>query len=281
MINHAPTKTKINYTIKINKLFTHKCGDQPCKKLARDKMKFTNFTTKKISTVMLAVVVAALMFTACGRDSGGGGVTKVTKNDFLGALPGLYVNFYEAEQNAEKNFEETMKKLGANSSNPNQNKIIKESEKFQEEEKARMEKFKADLKAELAKVVGNEIPHSFSDALQNSGGLYFNVAPTKLVEHNGDPAISFSISAKDSFEVPRLKGYDYTIYFRFFAADGSSITKSVILAVPASHLAQSFEQDQLLWEDNHIVNLVRNREAWVNFAGIEFITKEEYDNIKD
>ena len=250
-------------------------------------MKFTNFTTKKISTVMLAVVVAALMFTACGRDSGGGGVTKVKKNDFLGALPGLYVNFYEAEQNAEKNFEETMKKLGAMSANPNQNKIIKESEKFQEEEKARREKFKADLKAELAKVVGNEIPHSISDALQNSEELFYTVASAKLVDWVGSPGIGFSFSAKNSFKVPSFGG-DF-IYLRFIQSDGSTIGKTVMnLWGPVSSFAESrsFEQGQHLTADSPDGTKVhfgdfREGAVWANFAGVEFITAEEYNNIKD
>ena len=219
----------------------------------------------QVCTFICAVVV----FAGCGGGSSDGG-SKVKKNEFLGSLPSIYANFYAAE----KADEEKMEKLAAKG---DVNKILKEAEKLEKEEKARNKKLKTDVSAEIAKIVGKEIPFSFSKALQDSKELYYSIAPTKLVEHNGDLAVAFSISSKNSFEVARMGGYDYTVYFRFIAADGSTITKSVLFAVPLQSKPLSVKEGELLLENNHPLNIAGKPETWANFAGIEFITKAEYD----
>jgi len=225
--------------------------------------------------LIISAVICGFAFAGCGSGGNGGGAGSSTnnlkKNEFLGSLPSIYANY----QASEKADEEKMEKLAAKG---DMNKILKEVEKLEKNEKEKKAKFKEDLSAEIAKIIGKEIPVSFCKELQNSGGLFYEIAPLKLIESSGDPAVVISVSAKNSFEVPRMGGYDYTVYFKIIASDGSTIEKSVLLPVQFSNKAQSFTAGQLLLEQKYSLYAGKNPEKWVNFAGIMFITKTEYEN---
>lgn len=217
-----------------------------------------------------ACLAAMMTFSGCGNGSGSGG-SKLKKNEYLGSLPGICVD-YEAKK---ATFEEKWQKKGEKVTD--QTKAMKLMAEYEKEEKAMKEQFNADYKSELGKIVGKEIPVTFSEALQSSGEDFYNVAPVKVVDEGGKPAATISLSAKNNFDVPKMKGYDYGTYFRFVTKDGETILASVLLPVKLEYQAFSVSANQHLLDNNYPLSVSNKSELWANFAGIEFITKEEYD----
>jgi len=156
------------------------------------------------SKVFAIVICLAsiMMFSGCGSGSGG---SKLKKNEYLGSLPSICAN-YEAKRVA---FEEKWEKKAEKVSD--RKKAMKMIAEYDKEEKAMKEKFDADYKSELEKIVGKEIPVTFSKELQSSGDVFYNVAPVKLVNEEGRLAVAISLSAKNNFDVPRMKGYDFEV----------------------------------------------------------------------
>ena len=219
------------------------------------------------------VLVCGMMLTSCGGDSGKSGLKK---NPYLGSLPAIYAG-YNAEKKAhEAKVEEQGQKLMAGGEK-NADKIMKLMMEEQETAKAMKEKMKTAVSAEIAKIAGKEIPVSYSKALLDSDELFYNVAPLKLVGNKEELVLVISLSAKSDFEVPRMKGYDYSTYFRFITSDGSTITKSVLLPVKLDYKPFSIAAGESLLENNFPLHLNNQPELYVDFAGIEFITKAEYD----
>ncbi len=216
------------------------------------------------------------MMVSCSGSSGSSGVKK---NEYLGALPAIYAG-YNAEKAAhEAKMEEQGTKLMAGGEK-NTGKIMKLMKEDEEKAKAMKEKMQADAKAEIAKIAGKEVPVSYSQALVDSENLFYNVAAPKLIDNDGKLAIAFSLSVKQDFTVPKYKGLDYAAYFRLIASDGSTIIKSVILPVKTDIKELTFTAKEPLTDYNFPVGISGIPEKYADFAGVEFITKDEYNAIQ-
>lgn len=137
---------------------------------------------------------------------------------------------------------------------------------------------KADLAAELADLSGKQIPVTYSEGLRGSGMDFYEVAEAKLVENRGDAAISLRIVAKADFNVPAMQAYDYSICYRILTADGAvEKLTGVILPIRLERASQSFAAGALLNEALLPLNISANAAALASFTGLEFTSKEEYN----
>ena len=227
----------------------------------------------KLNKIVFALI-CGMMLAGCG---GGGGKSGLKKNQYLGSLPAIYASYHAEKEVYEAKVREQGEKLMAGGEK-NAAKIMKLMMEEKETKKAMKEKMKATVSAEIAKIAGKEIPVSFSKALLNSDELFYNVSPIKLVGNNEDLSILISLSAKNDFEVPRMKGYDYCTYFRFITSGGSAITTSVLLPVKLEYKPFSIAAGEQLMENNYSLSVGAKPELYADFAGIEFITKAEYDS---
>ena len=233
---------------------------------------------KQVIKNILLLFACGAILTGCGG-SGNSSGSGLKKNPYLGSLPAIYAN-YNAEKKAhEAKIEEQGMKLMAGGEK-NSAKIMKLMKEDEETSKAMKEKMTAAVNAEIAKVAGKEVPVKFSDALANSKELFYNVGETKLADNKGALALSLSFSVKNDLEVPRLKGYDYGVYFRIIAADGSTITKSVLLPVKLENKAFTLSAGEHLLDNLFPLSIANMAQRYADFAGIEFITKAEYNEIK-
>ena len=246
-----------------------------CSKEADVKLK--NKMRKQLN-IISTVIICGTILVSCGG-GGGGSTSKVKKNQYLGSLPALYADYNAKKELHEAKIEEQGNKLMAGGEK-NADKIMKLMKEDETTTKAMKEKLKADVSAEIAKMAGNEVPVSYSKALQNSNELFYQVAPAKLVANKDDVSIAILLSSKNDLEVPRMKGYDYSTYFRLIASDGSTIIKSVLLPVKLDTKPISFTAGEQLLENNFPVYMSNKPELYANFAGIEFITKDEYNESK-
>jgi len=145
-------------------------------------------------------------------------------------------------------------------------------------EKDIKEKFKVEVKAEVAKLVGKGVPVAFSDNLKNSDMLFYNVSDVKIVEDKGEPKVSLTITAKEDFTIPPMKAYDYSIYYRMKGGDGIiKESASVIIPISLAREAKSFKKDDMLNQSSIEFNFGRYAADLATFSGIEFITQEEYN----
>ena len=230
---------------------------------------------RTLKAILLSLVCGAI-FTGCGGSGSSGSGSKLKKNQFVGSLPAIYADYAAQKKAHEAKIEEQGQKLIAGGEK-NKDKILKLMKEDEEATQAMKEKFQADVKAEIAKVAGKEVPVSYSKALLESEELFYNVAPAKLVDNKGDLAIGFSFSAKRDFEVPRLKGHDYVTYFRLITSEGSTITKSLLLTVKLENTAFSIAAGELLQENMFPLSMSGKSSRYADFAGVEFITKAEYE----
>lgn len=235
---------------------------------------------KKSLMIVFALIMCGTMLTNCGGNGSGSNSSKLKKNEYLGNLPALYENYETGKDALEKKTEAESEKL-LSGGEKNYSKIQKLFDDQKIKEKEMKEKFNADVKAELAKIVGKEVPVSFSDKLKNSDKFYFNVSDVKIVEQRGEPRISFTITAKDDFTVQSMKGYDYNVYFRLIGADGATLENSTSTTIPISLSldVKSFKKGDVLLDSYNVIgfNLGRYAVDRANFSGIEFISKEEYN----
>ena len=238
---------------------------------------------------MISVLICGVILTGCGGSSGSGG-SKLKNNKYLGLLPSIYAN-YNADKKAME--EKWHKKY---ESTKDLKKLMKFGEEQTKEEKALKEKFEADCIAERDKNAGNEIPVIFSKALLDSGDLFYDVEPLKLyfVSNMATlPAVNFSFTAKHDLELPaRINLYtqnkEYVAYYRAVASDGSGLTypdKVVLLyeetkpkSIAAGTALKTNDMSNVYSSTCTLIN-AREPEKWIDFAGIEFVTKSEYEEI--
>ena len=227
---------------------------------------------------MAFVIACGVIFASCGGGSGnsGGSSGGVKKNAYLGLLPSLYADYNAKKKAQEAKVEEEGKKLMAGGEK-NSAKLMKLMSEDEATTKAMKEKLTAAVNDEIAKVAGKEVPVAYSKALLDSDELFYKVAPAKLVADKDRLSIEFSFSAKNDFEVPRLKGHDFGTYFRLVAADGSTIIKTVLLPVKLENKAFTITTGEQLLEYKLPLSISNMAEAYANFAGVEFITKAEYN----
>jgi len=230
---------------------------------------------KNSFNLIVSVFIGGMILVSCG--GGGGSKSEGKKNPYLGSLPSIYAKYNAEKESLEKKIEEKGLKL-MSGGEKNSDKIMKLMQEDEATSKVLKEKMNADASAEIAKIAGKEIPLSYTKSLSDSEELFYNVAPVKLVDNKGTLAIEIALSAKSDFDVPRMKGYDYSAYFRLITSDGSTITKSVLLPVKLEYKAFSIAAGEQLSLSNFPLYVSNQPEVYADFAGIEFITKEEYDS---
>jgi len=239
-------------------------------------MKKTIFTK---GLMILSVAACGLIMANCGgcNGEGSGSSGKLNKGGLLGNLPALYEKYAAEMASLEKKTEAESEKLIAGGEK-NYGKIQKLFDEQQAKEKEKKEKFKADVKAELAKIAGKEVPVSFSEKLKSSDMLFYNLTEVKIVDDKGEAKVSFTITAKDDFTIPSMKAYDYTVYFRFMGGK-AILEKSTTCIIPVSltREAKSFKKGDVLNQSAIGFSLNRYAADRAAFSGIEFISKEEYN----
>ena len=136
----------------------------------------------------------------------------------------------------------------------------------------------------MAKITGKNVPFTCSEAFNK---LNCEVVYVKLSDHS-TPGIVASIVAKNDFTVSskerNVDDYEY-VYYRVLAKDGSTIDKNsfFLFSVPWGN-TKPFTKGQSLKSGSEYAQtflpISRKPENWANFASIEFITKEEANNLK-
>ncbi|MCL2041028.1 MAG: hypothetical protein FWG84_03175 [Bacteroidales bacterium] len=233
---------------------------------------------------MICAMMCAAIFAGCG----GNGGSKLKKNEYLGSLPGIYAD-YKAKTKA---FKEKWEKKEANAKNMNQ--FAKLAAEYDKEEKELKGKFNADCEEEFKKITGKDIPLSFSKELLNSDALFYDVSATPLYinkQYSNMPCVNFSFTTKHDVEVPARKVGErdemYAVYYRLIASDGSMVgypstvsglierdfkPKSITAGTPLVYKPWSEAEDIICY-----LFTGDKPETFVEFAGVEFITKSEYE----
>lgn len=219
--------------------------------------------------ILLTVVITAILV-GCGSGS------SKSKNQYLGTIPAIHAE-YKAKKEALK---EKKTKL----------KTPKEFTKWQEDSKANETNAIEKLLAEAEIIANKPIPVSFSKALVESGKLFFNVESAmippikkKINMDNDGISIKMNITSKEDFVIPPRKGSDYYMYYRFVTSDGSTIQKKSTMPlnvfIESSSKSFQYKVGDTLIEEHAYLFIEKTPELYADFAGIEFISKEEFDNI--
>ena len=232
--------------------------------------------------VTAAAMICGAVLASCGGGSNAGSGSKIKKNEYLGNIPALYESYYTEIDALEKKVDAEGEKLMAGGEK-NYGKVQKLFDDQKVKEKAMKEKFQADVKTEMEKIVGKDIPVSYSEQLRNSDMWYYD-ATAKIGERRGEPILSITLTAKNEFTVPSMKAYDYNAYFRLVGKDGTPLktSPSTIIPIKLEQQAQSFSKGDVLIDsyEGYGLSLSNYATEFANFAGIEFITKEEYNQTK-
>lgn len=212
---------------------------------------------KKNLFLIGSVLVCVAILSGCGGGSSSGG-GKVKQNEFIGKLPAIYAAYEGAKDEVKAKVEKLMadEKIG---------EAVKVQQEFDDKEDERDAQFKADLVAEIATLVGRDIPVSYSDALKNSGELFYTVESAKLTESQYPKQMRQSPGIALKFTAANGKQLGGMAHVRAVAADGSWIGSG------ASYRFDESGETNI----SHIGGIVYNPADWANFAGIRFCTVDE------
>ena len=244
-------------------------ADAGSKNDSRGKTCFARCFARKLAGVVAMAAVITFSAISCGGGGGSAGGVKLKSNKYLGNFPGLIAN----NELAKKAYEENIEKL-------REAKNIDKITKLNTEEKERKEKFEAAIESEEEKIKGNDIPFTYSDEFKK---LKIDVAYVKIKE-GGKVSIysNVSVVAKEDFKINAANYDDYSsLYFRIVSSDGSAIEKNKTRITGGSSFTKGEELNLLGQKTQIFFSVYHESEKWVDFAGIEFITKAEYDAIKD
>ena len=220
-------------------------------------------------SILTAIACAVLLSGCGGGSSSNSGKSAVKKNDLLGSLPAIHANF-EAAKKADEAEINKLHETG------NFEKMAKGAAKIEKEAKERDEKYRADLKAEAAKLAGKDIPFTCSREFVQT--MEFEV---KSLKFSDEPAsITVIFVAKDDFVINtnNVSKYDFA-NVRALAKDGSVISKSSFVITTYMSVYSkplSFTKGQSIKDGftTHL-NVGLEPEKWADFASIEFITADE------
>ncbi len=216
---------------------------------------------KRICLLIGIFAVGAMMF-SCG---GGGGA----KNDYLGNLPGLYAKYNKVEADAKASVE---------------GKNLEQITKLYEDVKAKEDQLKADVAAEMEKIAGREVPVSYSPELQKSFDLFYQ-AKASITNNRNNPFLSLTLTAKNDLAVPTQSRFEpkFPVWFHFIDKDGASVERS---KWSFSVFEFNKPEKSFIKGDQIYVNEIMRDfdvedypESYAGFAGVQFITKAEYDNL--
>ena len=226
---------------------------------------------KRILTTVTTIVLAVVMM-GCGGGSGSGsGKSSLKKNEYLGNLPAIYANYKSAEETNKMNDKKAQELSSVD-------KRVKERDRLRKELSDISEKYTAEIKAENAKLAGKEIPFKSSKGLEN---LKYEVQSVKI-DAEGKLVISFIFNEDFKINSKNIQDYRQS-YLRFFAKDGSTIGQTVSYNFGSAEGVSGItvKKDDLKVVDISSLHFIKsNAEKWVDFAGIEFVSAEEYKAIK-
>lgn len=237
----------------------------------------------KISHLVTALVCGVILV-SCGGGSEG---SKIKKNEYFGMLPSIYASYKASKDAIETESDKVAEKI---KETDDLEKVFKLAAELQEKEEAMEEKMETAAIAEIQSLVGRDIPVSYSTSLQSSDELFYNVS-AKLAANEGSHLIKIELSytAKTNLDVPgrNMRKIDgkYWAYYRLVSTSGSTIRTgfSSDLVKQDSHPVSISAGTALLKSDWNsscdLTYMIHEPEKYANFAGIEFITKAEYDAI--
>jgi len=204
------------------------------------------------------ITIATIMMVSC--DS-------LPRNPYLGRLPALYAE----EENALKNLQDQSKD-GRYGYREKLDRIDRIEKKYEKERKA-----------EIATIDRRYVPFACSKSFEE---LNFEV---KWVAFSGPGegyhlGLNISLRTKQDFVVNTKNISDYSkVWYRIVAKDGSTIRKSV-LSNPAYIVSQGkhiTKDESLGYFSYELLTIFNQPKCWVDFAGIEFITRDEWNNIPE
>jgi hypothetical protein len=224
---------------------------------------------------LLAVLVCAAAIVGCTKKSS----STLQRNDFLGNLPALYDAYDIDRTAAEKTAEQKGAKL-LEGGEKNFDKIQKLYEELQTAQEARDSIFNADLATEMAAVAGTEIPVSYSTQLADP----WFTATAKVGTLYDAPWLQVTINTKEPFTAPAMQANNYTLYLRLVDAAGATLEKGlgVVSPVRLRALDQAFIPSSPVTVDYYVMDFQLGRYAAsrAQLAGVEFITKQEFNTLK-
>ncbi|MDR1671698.1 MAG: hypothetical protein LBR57_04180 [Alistipes sp.] len=192
---------------------------------------------KKLYAIILGAAICATGV-SCG---GGGGA----KNEYLGNLPRLYQQFNQAEADMKAGIE---------------GKGMEELTKAFTTMQAKEEQLKVDVTAELAKLVGKEVPVTYSDALTSSGEQFYE-ATAVMGKYNSHAHLP-------GLDITTMAGADARAGIYFCLADKEGI--------PIAGSRWGFSLSDSI---SYYIDIKDDPAGYAKMASVRFVTKEEYDNL--
>ncbi len=211
---------------------------------------------------MIGILALGAMMVSCG---GGGGA----KNEYLGNLPGLYEKYNKVEADLKTSIE---------------GKNLEQITKLYADVKVKEDQLKADVAAEMEKLDGMELPVSYSPELQKSFGLFYQ-AKAGITNNRNNPFLSLTLTAKNDLTVPKMSREEtnFYVYYHFIDKNGASIEKSKWSLCPFEFGKP--ERSVIKGDELYSSKTARDIEvddypaSYSGLAGVQFITKAEYDKL--
>ncbi len=230
---------------------------------------------RKLTFSVIGIFILGAALASCG---GGGGKSNLATDGFFGKLPAIYdsYNIEKAEMEADMKAEgEKVIKSGD----------ISKAAKLYEEATEAGKALKADLEKKLAeempKSVGKEVPVSYSDELKKSESLFFDAKVT-VGEYSGNAAMSIVLTANKEFTPTDSSAMDATFYFVCIDKDGNPLERSKWSNNPLNYRKRTIANGETFYNTPAAKSfgIETYPASRVNFAGVKFITKAEYDKVK-
>ena len=214
----------------------------------------------------IVIIISAILMVSCG-----GGLKK---NDVLGTIPALYAEMIPLEAEYTQKREETMIRLEALEESGSEKDLEALAKRLHnEEQKYRKQAVKllSAMKDEAEKVTGKDVPAAFTEAFAQ---LPCAVASSKFRVDTVTYYVymDLSVVAKEDFFLRSME-----LHYRVVATDGSIISKGE--ADLLSFNTRAIVQGQTIGNKDVIsiaLPLHEKPESWIDFAKVEFITKDEY-----
>jgi hypothetical protein len=225
-------------------------------------------TIKFLGIIALAAVIGFTM-AACGKD-GGTAEANVKNNEILGALPGIYQNYYIgmdaaiAKRKAAQ--DEAQKKQ-------NNKKYAAADEAYKKTTDDLKTKFEADKKAGWEKVNGKAVPFTMSDKFKN---LKLDVSSVTVDSDKG--GFKANIVASEDLIVISQNMNNYTnVWCKFLAKDGSMIAEHSFFMMAVMNPDLLFKKGQSLHHGGAEApsGAINYSDKWADFASIQFIVLGE------
>ena len=232
---------------------------------------------KKLLLLASALCCGAVL-THCGN-GGGASSVDVKTNEYLGDLPKIYAKHAAKIDEAKAEIDAVGKEMKA-SNKIDFNKLQEMNKEYEANKKTWKEELKAEVEPESQKVLGREVPFSYSDSLKNADGeLFYEVQNAKITrDSHGKFHLTFEFKAAKAFAVPRFKKTNFKAYFRFVDKDKKMLPNSCGVMFPVG-AEKEYAAGEAIGTADYPLNLesMPNR---ADFAGVEFISDAQHSNVK-